>query len=364
MFNGIIEATGEVLQGGNGKLSVRRPGMFRDIKRGSSISVAGVCLTVTEIKGRKGRDGSMAFDVVPETLRKTKLGQLRKGDYVNLERAMKSSARLDGHIVQGHVEGVGIIVNMGQGTGDRGQRKKKLSHVPYPVSHVHFRTLAIQLPGDLVQNVVSKGSIAIDGVSLTVASKKKNTVTVALVPYTIQNTTLGKLQKGDVVNVETDFLTRSNKGKKSNKGNKGAIKIGIVHSSWHAKEVKALVASTVKALKEKGVLAKNISLHEVAGAFEIPLIGGELARTQSCDALIGICIIVEGETHHASLLASSVAQGIMRVQVEHSIPFAFEVLYVDSISVARRRLLKGKEAAAAVLHSLAKLRGMRSEHLV
>lgn len=120
----------------------------------------------------------------------------------------------------------------------------------------------------------------------------------------------------------------------------------------------AMVESAKIALTKAGIPEKNISLYGVPGSFEIPLIGAAIAESQKADALIGLGIIVQGETKHADLLAQSVAHGMMDIQVKYRIPFAFEVLYVDSIAQARARGEKGKEAAEAVLQSLAEIKAI------
>jgi riboflavin synthase len=183
MFTGIIETTAEVLSRTSGGLVLARPAFFKDLKKGSSVCVSGACLTVTKLTAK-----SMAFDVVPETWRRTTLGTLEEGNVVNLERALPATGRFDGHIVQGHVEGVGIV--------------RAVSRQRSAVS------ITIALPSSLLPSVVSKGSIALDGVSLTVAAVKGNACTVALIPETLQRTTLGLLKKGSRVNVETDILAR------------------------------------------------------------------------------------------------------------------------------------------------------------
>ena len=143
-----------------------------------------------------------------------------------------------------------------------------------------------------------------------------------------------------------------------------AWRIGIVHAEWHAEEIKGLIEGARSTLLAAGISAANILVHPAAGSFEIPLIGNALATEKKVDALIGFGIIVEGETHHAELLAWAVAQGIMDVQLKHGIPFAFEVLYVQDTEQARARSHpkdgKGAEAAYAALHSLAELHRIRS----
>ena len=182
MFTGIIEATAAVLAHSNGKLELQRPQLFDDVSIGSSIAVSGVCLSIVKLD-----DATMTFDVIPETYSKTTLESLQQRDRVNLERAMKADARLDGHIVQGHVEGVGTVLEVDQTSGV---------------------TVTIQLPDDLRSPVVAQGSIAIDGVSLTVASIEDGRCAIALIPHTLEHTTLGTLHVRDSVNVETDVLVR------------------------------------------------------------------------------------------------------------------------------------------------------------
>jgi 6,7-dimethyl-8-ribityllumazine synthase len=136
-------------------------------------------------------------------------------------------------------------------------------------------------------------------------------------------------------------------------------KIGIVYSSFYPQEVRLLVDGAKSALQAAGIKAGNISEHQVAGSFEIPLIGSALSEAKKVDGLIGIGIIVEGETHHAELVAKQAVQGIMDVQVRYRVPFAFEVLFVKELAQAKVRASgadnKGREAANAVLHSLAQL---------
>jgi riboflavin synthase len=179
MFTGIVEATANVLQNTGHTLTIERPAAFDDLNIGSSICVAGVCLSIVATD-----EQSMRFDVVEETLARSNLGSKKAGDTVNLERAMKANARLDGHVVQGHVEGTGIV------------RSAEMR-------------LCIEIPPSLSKNVHPKGSIAIDGVSLTVASIEQNLCTIALIPHTLERTTLGSLRFGDIVNIETDVMTRA-----------------------------------------------------------------------------------------------------------------------------------------------------------
>ena len=184
MFTGIIEATADVIEKREDGLILQRPSEFDDIKIGSSICVSGVCLSIVEFD-----QSSMSFDVVPETFRCSKLGSLEEGDRVNLERAMKADGRFEGHVVQGHVECTTLCVSL-------------------DISSEKISNPKFQIPNGLGQYIVSKGSITIDGVSLTVASVEEDTFSIALIPHTLENTTLGSLREGDAVNIETDILVR------------------------------------------------------------------------------------------------------------------------------------------------------------
>jgi riboflavin synthase len=209
MFTGIVEAVATVRAMSGGKLVCALPSVFRDIKPGMSINVAGVCLTVTKVTR-----ASMAFDCTPETLTVTTLGSLKRGQKVNLERAMVSRARIDGHIVQGHVEGVGevIAVNAGaQRTESRrrrnGYRKQKAGGGASGAKGASM--LVIRVPKALMKGVMKRGSIAIDGVSLTIAKVEQNLCSIQVIPFTATHTTLGLLKAGDRVNIETDILVRA-----------------------------------------------------------------------------------------------------------------------------------------------------------
>jgi riboflavin synthase len=186
MFTGIVEELGTVdaveVREGSSRL-VLRSARLDDVKVGDSIAVNGVCLTATEIGA-----GTFAADVMAETLRRTALGSLVAGDPVNLERAVTPSTRLGGHLVQGHVDGVGRLTRRA------------------PAGE--FDEIGITLPSALTPYVVEKGSITIDGVSLTVAGISGDDITIGLIPETLQRTTLGRRAVGDQVNVEVDVLAK------------------------------------------------------------------------------------------------------------------------------------------------------------
>lgn len=187
MFTGIIEELGTVesltLGRESAVLRVRGPQVLTDATPGASIAVNGVCLTVVDHD-----DESFSVDVMAETLRRSSLGALRPGSRVNLERAMAASGRLGGHIVQGHVDATGEIV--AREPGD------------------HWEVVTIALPDAVARYVVEKGSIAVDGISLTVASVAPGRFTVSLIPTTLVLTTLGSARVGDPVNLEVDVLAK------------------------------------------------------------------------------------------------------------------------------------------------------------
>ena len=191
MFTGIVEEIGTVHEiafpGGetsDAVLTVHGPLATSDAHLGDSIAVDGVCLTVTGV----GQDGTGTADVMPESLRRTALGDLRPGSRVNLERAVRADTRLGGHIVQGHVDGVGALVS--RSPGER------------------WDDLVLSAPPGLTRYVAEKGSITVSGVSLTVTHVDDASFGVSLIPTTLEATILGSLTPGDRVNLEVDVLAK------------------------------------------------------------------------------------------------------------------------------------------------------------
>ncbi len=187
MFNGIVEEIGIVDALERRKnlsvLKVRARKVLQGTKLGDSIAVEGVCLTVTDKK-----KNILAFDMMRETVNKTSLGRLHRGDQVNLERALKAGARVSGHFVTGHIDDVGRI-----------EQK---------ITEANYEELSIRLPKGLGKYIVPKGSVALDGVSLTVGKVGKGRFSVYLIPFTKRVTTLGAKKKGDPINIETDILAK------------------------------------------------------------------------------------------------------------------------------------------------------------
>ena len=185
MFTGIIENIGTVKGlarvGRGGRLQIDVALLSKELKSGDSLSIDGVCLTVVDIKA-----GTASFDVSQETLKRSTLGELRPGDKVNLEMALAVGDRLGGHFVQGHVDGTGTIDKI--------------------ESHPGQCTMWFSVGPELSQNMIEKGSVAVDGISLTVVDLAPGKFSVALIPYTLENTSLGLKKVGDRVNIETDIL--------------------------------------------------------------------------------------------------------------------------------------------------------------
>ncbi len=187
MFTGLIQEVGMVQkaekQGQDLRLTLQAPLLSPKVKLGDSVAVNGCCLTVVEIK-----TPLLAFQAVPETLNRTALGTIKEGARVNLELPLTLSDPLGGHFVQGHVDGVAEITAINpEGQGIR---------------------MAVKVPKDLSRYVVEKGSIALNGISLTVAALKGDQLEVALIPHTLQNTDLGSKKVGDPLHVEVDLLAK------------------------------------------------------------------------------------------------------------------------------------------------------------
>lgn len=190
MFTGIVEAIGTVVDvvddGARSRLTIQTDSFGTDLVHGESIAVDGVCLTVAEHSEGEGQTGVWFADVMRITRETTTLGDVAPGRRVNLERALRVDGRLGGHIMQGHVDGAAELVARD--------------------SQAEWDDLTFLLPADLVRYVVPKGSIALSGVSLTVAALDGGRATVSLIPTTLADTTLGALAVGDSVNVEVDVM--------------------------------------------------------------------------------------------------------------------------------------------------------------
>jgi riboflavin synthase len=187
MFTGLVESLGNVerveAEGAGKRLVISAPDVAPEMSVGESLAVNGACLTVVERSGRQ-----LHFQAVPETLAKTNLGNLKPGDVVNLERPLAVNGRLGGHFVQGHVDGIGRIAER--------------------VRQGKWEMVWFSCPAELTAQMVTKGSVAVDGISLTLVDVASDRFSVALIPHTLSHTTLGQKKPGDSVNIETDLLAK------------------------------------------------------------------------------------------------------------------------------------------------------------
>ena len=209
MFTGIIEELGTVETAGV-RLAIRAKGVLSDLRPGSSIAVNGVCLTAVMVQ-----DSLFIADLSPETLDRTNLGDLKPGDRVNMERPLTPSGRLSGHIVQGHVDGTGVLVSLDSLRDGNWWLK-------------------VRVPHELDRYLLFKGSIAIDGISLTIASLEGDELGVAIIPHTYEQTTLATHRPGDRLNLECDMIAKH------------------VEKLLHAMDLERKSRLTIERLREEG----------------------------------------------------------------------------------------------------------------
>ncbi len=189
MFTGLVEEVGTIAgiveRGGNHRITINAPNSAKELKQGNSVAVSGVCLTALDIKPE-----SFCADLAAETWTRTSFSRITPGAQVNLELPLKADGRMGGHMVQGHVDGTGRLVALD------------------PIPNADDFWLHIDIPEDLEKYVVFKGSISIEGISLTVAKLEGLRLTIAIIPHTIKMTNLGSLKPGDPVNIETDIVAK------------------------------------------------------------------------------------------------------------------------------------------------------------
>ena len=189
MFTGIIEEVGKIVKleqrGENRRITIAAKNIPTQLGTGQSIAVSGICLTALNIKPK-----SFCADLAPETWARTSFSRIHEGALVNLELPMKADGRFGGHIVQGHVDGVGKLIELER------------------IANSENWWLHIELPSEIEKYTVFKGSISIEGISLTVAKLEQNICTIAIIPHTVEMTNLGSLKTGDPVNVEADLIAK------------------------------------------------------------------------------------------------------------------------------------------------------------
>jgi len=189
MFTGLVEEVGTIAsiveRGGNHRITINAPATAKELQQGNSVAVSGVCLTALDITPQ-----SFCADLAAETWRLTSLSRITEGALVNLELPLKADGRMGGHMVQGHVDGTGRFVGL------------------EPIANADDFWLLIDIPEELEKYVVFKGSIAIEGISLTVAKLERNRCTVAIIPHTVEMTNLHSLKPGDPINLEADLIAK------------------------------------------------------------------------------------------------------------------------------------------------------------
>src|SRR5271166_2068118 len=199
MFTGIIEEVGKISKiaqrGQNRRITIGAENTPKQLGTGQSVSVSGVCLTALDIK-----PNSFCADLAPETWERTSFSRIREGALINLELPMKADGRFGGHIVQGHVDGVGKLIEL--------ERIVDLTNRDSENRDSENWWLHIEIPPEVEKYTVFKGSISIEGISLTVAKLAKNRCTIAIIPHTVELTNLGSLQPGDPVNLEADVIAK------------------------------------------------------------------------------------------------------------------------------------------------------------
>ncbi len=194
MFTGIIEEVGKVVKieqrGENRRITIEAANTPKELRTGHSIAVSGVCLTALDIKPK-----SFCADLAPETWVRTSFSRMHEGALVNLELPMKANGRFDGHIVQGHVDGVGKVIKLERIVDSDSRDSENW-------------WLHIEIPSEIEKYTVFKGSISIEGISLTVAKLEGNVCTIAIIPHTVELTNLGSLEPGDPINLEADVIAK------------------------------------------------------------------------------------------------------------------------------------------------------------
>jgi riboflavin synthase len=354
MFTGIIEETGRVasieLNAGTRRLEISAKEVLNHLHIGDSIAVSGVCLTVVDLA-----EASFSADLAAETWNCTSFSRIATGAVVNLELAMKADGRLGGHVVQGHVDGTGKFLGI------------------FPVPGAQDFWLKIEVPIELEHFLVHKGSIAIEGISLTIAKLSGNVLTVAIIPHTCTMTNLATLKPGDAVNIETDvFAKYFAKWTKEEKANIEApsylstpgtnSRYGIVVSKFNSFITDQLLNGALETLKLHGVPAENIKVVSVPGAYEIPIAAKLLAHSGRYDAVICLGCLIRGETLHYEVIANESSRGIGQSALETGIPHAFGVITCDTQQQAIDRAgLKAGNAGSNAAQAAVRMATLRKE---
>jgi riboflavin synthase len=326
VFTGIIDEVGQLADimpgAGTRRLRIQANRVTQDLDIGDSICVNGVCLTVVE-----HTDGDFCADLAAETWERTSFSRLAAGAKLNLERPLRVGDRFDGHMVQGHVESVGQLLDL------------------TPVANAEDFWLRIKVTPDLEKYLVYKGSVAIEGISLTVANLENHVLTVAIIPHTCKMTNLSSLTAGDYVNIETDIAAKylakwampETAEVNCRASNPASCRYAIVVSDFNALITERLLDSSLATLIAGGVPQMQIETVHVPGAYEIPIASQFLAQSGNYDAVICLGCLIRGTTLHYEIIAQETARGIGESALKTGIPHSFGVLACDTQEQAFER---------------------------
>jgi riboflavin synthase alpha subunit/6,7-dimethyl-8-ribityllumazine synthase len=376
MFTGLVQEVGRISSireiDGKRRLTIAARQVTQELKIGESVAVSGVCLTAVDVTPE-----SVGFDLAEETWTRTSFSRLTEGAYVNLELPLAVNARMGGHIVQGHVDGTGTLIAL------------------EPIPGAQDFWLHIEVPWELEKYLVFKGSIAIEGISLTVAKLEGNKLTIAIIPHTVTMTNLQSLEPGDPVNIETDIVAKylekwtfaslhEQKGRPGQssgraaassstpslqdflaeqpaapelpRGKAGALdargkRFGLVVSRFNSVITERLLQGALDALRRTGGRDDDLEIVRVPGAFEIAAAARQLALTGRFDALICLGCLLRGDTLHYEVIANEATRAIGQSAQDTGVPHAFGVLTCDTLEQAidRAGLKSGNKGFDAAL---------------
>jgi riboflavin synthase len=347
MFTGIIEEIGRIkridLLAGTRRVQISAKEILNGLRIGDSVAVSGVCLTAIDLC-----EDSFSADLAAETWNRTSFSRLEPGSAINLELPLKADGRFGGHLVQGHVEGIGEFLGLS------------------PVPEAQDYWLQVKVSSEIRRSLVSKGSIAIEGISLTVAKLAENIATVAIIPHTWKSTNLSLLNPGDPVNIETDVMSRSfakwsSAGKNCEREleavasvSASRFRFAVVVSEFNSFITDQLLGGAVRTLKSHQVSSSNITVVHVPGAYEIPVTASLLAKSGQFDAIICLGCLIRGGTLHYEVIAHESSRGIGQSALESGVPHSFGVITCDTQEQAidRAGLKAGNKGSEAALTAI------------
>jgi riboflavin synthase len=354
MFTGIIEEIGRIKRvesiAGTRRLHISAKEILNGMRIGDSVAVSGVCLTVVERSGIE-----FSADIAAETWERTSFSRLDPGSAINLELPMKADGRFGGHLVQGHIQDTGEFLGLS------------------PVSGAQDFWLQVEVPSEIRKSLVFKGSIAIEGISLTVARLAGNVLAAAIVPHTWKSTNLRSLKPGDPVNIETDVMTNYlSKGRGAeydselqplaSSASTSQFRYAVVVSEFNSFITDQLLSGALRTLKSCQVPSSNVAVVHVPGAYEIPITARLLAKSRQFDAIICLGCLIRGGTLHYELIAQESARGIGQSALESGVPHIFGVITCDTQEQAidRAGLKAGNKGSEAALAAI-RMAGIKNE---